>query len=109
MDIVDRGCAVVAVILLASFASRDDSVPVSIATVTPGEIRSLISTNGKIEPVDNFEAHAPIGTVVKRVLVNEGDHVRKGQLLVELDAATRRVRPRRRKLKSALRSGHQWD
>jgi HlyD family secretion protein len=80
--------AIAAVILLASFASRDDSVPIVSATVTRGNIRSLISTNGKIEPINNFEAHAPAGTVVKRVLVKEGDHVKKGQLLVELDAAT---------------------
>lgn len=82
--------AVVAVILLASFASRDDSVPIVTATVTRGSIRSVISTNGKIEPITNFEAHAPAGTTVSRVLVKEGDRVKKGQLLVELDAATAR-------------------
>src|SRR5581483_6825975 len=81
---------VVAVILLASFASRDGAVPVVTAPVTRGNIRSVISTNGKVEPISNFEAHAPIGTTVKRVLVKEGDHVRKGQLLVELDAASAR-------------------
>jgi HlyD family secretion protein len=47
----------------------------------------VISTNGKVEPVQNFEAHAPVGTNVESVLVKEGDHVRKGQLLVDLDAA----------------------
>lgn len=52
-----------------------------------GPIRSLVSTNGKVEPVENFEAHAPIATTVKRLLVEEGDHVRKGQLLLELDDA----------------------
>ena len=50
-------------------------------TVKRGPIRSLVSTNGKVEPVQNFEAHAPIATTVKRLLVKEGDHVRKGQLL----------------------------
>ena len=52
-----------------------------------GPIRSLVSTNGKIEPLQNqnFEAHAPISTTVKRLLVKEGDHVRKGQLLLQLD------------------------
>lgn len=88
--LVWAGVAVVAVVLLASFASRDDSVPVTVAAVSRRNIRSAISTNGKIEPVKNFEAHAPVGTTVKRVLVNEGDHVKKGQLLVELDAATAR-------------------
>lgn len=45
----------------------------------------MVSTNGKIEPLQNFEAHAPVATTVKRVLVKEGDHVRKGQLLIQLD------------------------
>lgn len=82
--------AVVAVIILASFMSRDDSVPVMVAKVSRSTIRSVISTNGKVEPVQNFEAHAPVGTTVKRLLIKEGDHVKKGQLLVELDAATAR-------------------
>ncbi len=84
------GGAIVAVVLLASFASRDDSVPVTAATVSRSIIRSVISSNGKIEPVQNFEAHAPVGTNVERVLVKEGDQVKKGQLLVGLDAASAR-------------------
>src|SRR5258708_3656436 len=82
--------AILAVVILASFMSRDDSVPVTTAKVSRASIRSATSTNGKVEPVLNFEAHAPVGTTVKRVLVKEGDHVRKGQLLVELDAASAR-------------------
>ncbi len=82
--------AVSAVVFLASFLSRDDSVPVTTARVSRSTIRSAVSTNGKVEPVHNFEAHAPIGTTVERVLVKEGDHVKKGQLLVELNAATAR-------------------
>ena len=82
--------AVVGVIVLASFMSRDDSVPIMVARVSRSAIRSVISTNGKVEPVHNFEAHAPVSTTVKRVLIKEGDHVKKGQLLVELDAASAR-------------------
>jgi HlyD family secretion protein len=82
--------AIITVALLASFASRDDSVPVIAATVSRSTIRSVISTNGKVEPVQNFEAHAPLGTNVEIVLVKEGDHVKQGQLLVELDAAAAR-------------------
>jgi HlyD family secretion protein len=56
-------------------------------TVERGPIRSLISTNGKVEPIRNFEAHSPIATTVKLLLVKEGDRVRKGQLLFQLDDA----------------------
>jgi HlyD family secretion protein len=48
----------------------------------------LITTNGKLEPIRNFEAHAPVATTVKRLLVKEGDHVRRGQLLLALDDAS---------------------
>src|SRR5215470_13523805 len=77
-----------AVVLLASFMSREDIVTVRAAKAQRGMIRSVISTNGKIEPLENFEAHAPVGTTVKRLLVKEGDAVKKGQLMVELDDAS---------------------
>jgi HlyD family secretion protein len=77
---------VLGVILLASFSSmRDEVIPVRAATVERSSIRTAISTNGKIEPAQNFEAHAPVSTTVRRLLVREGDHVKKGQLLLQLD------------------------
>ncbi len=92
-------------LILAAFVTRrDDSIPVRIAHVEQGQIRSLISTNGKIEPVQNFEAHSPLTTTVKRVLVKESDAVRKGQLLVTLDDADARTQAARAltQLKAAL-------
>jgi HlyD family secretion protein len=85
-----------AVVVLAAFVSRrDDGVPVRTAVVERSDIRSVVSTNGKIEPVNNFEAHAPIPTTVRRVLVKEGDSVKKGQLLVVLDDADARTQAAR--------------
>ena len=78
--------AAIGIAVLLSF-TRQTTVKVREVTVQRGSIRSLVSTNGKIEPVENLEAHAPISTTVKRVLVKEGDHVRKGQLLLQLDDA----------------------
>jgi HlyD family secretion protein len=65
--------------------TRQTSQKVRTATVERASIRSLISTNGKVEPIQNFEAHSPVSTTVKRLLAKEGDHVRKGQLLLQLD------------------------
>src|ERR1700751_201474 len=82
---------VVAVVLFASFANRrSDSVPVRAATIVRDNIRSVVSTNGKIEPVQNFEAHAPVPTTVRHLPAREGDHVRRGQLLLQLDDAAAR-------------------
>jgi HlyD family secretion protein len=65
---------------------------VRVARAQRGPIRSLVSTNGKVEPLRNFEAHAPIATTVKRLLVKEGDRVKRGQLLVQLDDADIRAK-----------------
>src|SRR5712691_11651128 len=83
---------VLGVVVLAAFMSRrSGGVLVRTATVLRGNIRAVISTNGKIEPQQNFEAHAPANAIVKRVLVHEGDHVKAGQLLVQLDDAQARA------------------
>jgi len=84
--------AAVAVILLAAFASmRGNEVPVRADRVLRDNIVNTIATNGKVRPVDNFEAHAPAATTVRRVLVHEGDHVKAGQLLLQLDDADART------------------
>ncbi|HVO59923.1 MAG TPA: efflux RND transporter periplasmic adaptor subunit [Terriglobales bacterium] len=81
-----------AVVLFAAFNSMNGGVvPVRAARVARSNIRSAISTNGKIEPINNFEAHAPIATTIKRILVKEGDHVKRGQLLLQLDDAEART------------------
>ncbi len=76
--------AIAAVAVIPVF-TKPGPLKVRATTVERGPIRSLISTNGKVEPIQNFEAHAPVATTVKRVLVNEGDHVHRGQLLLQLD------------------------
>jgi HlyD family secretion protein len=78
--------AVVVIAIFLSF-SRQAPLKVRVVRVQRGPIRSLVSTNGKVEPVRNFEAHAPIATTLKRLLVKAGEHVHKGQLLLQLDDA----------------------
>jgi HlyD family secretion protein len=86
----------IAVVLLGAFASmRKDAVAVRVARVERGNIRSVISTNGKVEPLQSFEAHAPAGTTVRKLLVKEGDRVKKGQLLMQLDDADARAQAAR--------------
>jgi HlyD family secretion protein len=112
--------AVVAlVIVLAAFISRrDDAIAVRTAVTTRADIRSVVSTNGKIEPANNFEAHAPISTSVQRLLVHEGQSVKKGQLLLVLDDADVRAQAARAQaqltgsqadLKASERGGNQEE
>ncbi|GGH12217.1 efflux RND transporter periplasmic adaptor subunit [Silvibacterium dinghuense] len=66
-------------------------VPIRVAEATRGELRSTISTNGKVEPQVNFEAHAPFPGVVKQLYVHEGEQVKAGQLLVDMDDSDARA------------------
>lgn len=86
---------VVAVIVLAAFVSRRREVPVRAEPALVETIMANVATNGKIEPLNNFEAHAPAPTTVKRLLVQAGQHVRAGQLLLELDDADARAQAAR--------------
>ncbi len=67
-------------------------LPIRVASVQLGEIVSTISTNGIVEPRDNFEAHAPYSGLVKNVYIHEGDKVPQGKLLVTMDDTEARTR-----------------
>jgi len=87
---------VVGVIILAAFmTSSRGELPVRTETARRETIINTIQTNGKIEPIQNFEAHAPVATTVKKLLVNEGDTVKKGELLLQLDDADARAQAAR--------------
>ncbi len=78
---------VLAALAIIPVFTRPGPLKVRTTTVERGPIRSLISTNGKVEPMRNFEAHAPAPTTVQHLFIKEGDHVRQGQLLLQLDDA----------------------
>src|ERR1051326_4869021 len=86
---------IVALVLFTGVNQRHGGTAVRAEKVMRQEIASVISTNGKIEPGNSFEGHAPAPAIVKNVLVAEGDHVKAGQLLVQLDDADARAQAAR--------------
>jgi HlyD family secretion protein len=81
-----------AVLLLWWAAARKESIPVVHFAVAKKEtIQSIVSTNGKAEPVDFAAARAEIAGVVQSVLVERGQDVKQGQTLVVLDNVTERA------------------
>jgi len=78
--------AIVAVVVLAAFiSSRKGTVAVRYDRATKQDLVTSISTNGKVEPIQNFEAHSPAPTTVRKLYVREGQHVRAGELLMQLE------------------------
>ncbi|MBZ5673468.1 MAG: efflux RND transporter periplasmic adaptor subunit [Acidobacteriia bacterium] len=60
---------------------------VTFARVARESISSLVSTNGKVEPVESGVARAERSGAVKKILVQRGQRVEIGQTLVELDSS----------------------
>jgi len=88
--IIIIGVVLGALILSAALSFRRTPVQVRTARAYRETITSSIATNGKIEPIDNFEAHAPMATTVTRVNIHQGDWVKSGQLLLQLNDADAR-------------------
>ncbi len=82
---------VILILVSAFMALRPKRIRIMITQPVRKNITDTITTNGKVEPLQNFEAHAPVATIVRRILVNEGQRVHRGQLLLELDATDARA------------------
>jgi HlyD family secretion protein len=69
-----------------------EKLPVRVAESQVQDLIKNSSTNGRVEPQQIFEAHAPEATTVKKVYVHVGEKVHSGQLLVSLDDTNARAR-----------------
>ncbi|HMD39144.1 MAG TPA: efflux RND transporter periplasmic adaptor subunit [Candidatus Acidoferrum sp.] len=77
--------AVVLAIGLVWVSGRKPAVKISAVTPTRENLVSSISSNGKVEPISPYVVRAALDTFVKKIYVTEGQTVKKGQLLLELN------------------------
>src|ERR1700720_147347 len=75
----------VAAILLVWLSGRKPAAKISGMTPTRENLVSSISSNGKVEPISPYVMRAQLDTFVKKIYVTEGQTVKKGQLLLELN------------------------
>jgi RND family efflux transporter MFP subunit len=61
------------------------ATPVRVATAGPAEFLNDIAAVGRVEPDRSFVLAFKAGGVVRAIAVDEGDAVKKGQVLAELD------------------------
>lgn len=64
---------------------NQSSVTVRTARVERQDIVSTVATNGKVEPIEDFQAHAPGPGVVDKIYVTLGQQVQRGQPLIKMD------------------------
>jgi multidrug efflux system membrane fusion protein len=68
-------------------AEEEEAIPVRTAPSTSGPAGPSIGTNGLIASEDEMRLSFKTGGIIRRLAVREGDVVRKGQLLAELELA----------------------
>ena len=76
--------ALIAFFYLVHYFTRS-KLPVRVAQAAVGNLTSTIASNGKVQPVHFFEAHAPYPGLVKDIYVHAGDKVPAGKLLLAMD------------------------
>lgn len=76
---------VLGALLFAVRSSFREKVEVRTASAAQAPLVSVVSTNGKVEPVKDFQAHAAAAGVVQKVYVAVNDHVQRGQILLKMD------------------------
>ena len=81
---------IIVAILLIFFGVRSftrDLVEVRVAEASHQNLMSSVSTNGKVEPIEEFQAHAFAPGIVKKIFVEVGQKVKTGDLLIKMDDA----------------------
>jgi HlyD family secretion protein len=89
--------------VLVLLSGRQPVTKLSATFPTRENIVSSVSSNGKVEPISPYVMRAQLDTFVDHVYVLEGQQVKKGQLLLELnvkDAAASLAQARARLLKA---------
>ena len=86
------GIVVIVLIVLGVRSLTREQVQVKVVPVTYQTLASTVATNGKVEPVEEFQVHAPFAGVIKKIFVEVGQRVSQGTLLVKMDDADAQAR-----------------
>jgi membrane fusion protein (multidrug efflux system) len=99
----------------ADTTKKDEAVPVSVARPRVGRIPATLTFNSTVEAEGSVDIYPEIPGLVKQLLVEEGDRVQKGALLVALEddellLAEERAEVAYKKLESRFaRTKEMWD
>lgn len=80
---------VAAIVIWKVFSSQVESkITVETAVVTRGSISNSVTATGTIEPIEKVEVGTQVSGVISKLYVDFNSHVKKGQILAELDKST---------------------
>ena len=71
--------------LIAATSGGTKIDPSKLAKVEKGDLAKSVVATGKVEPITKVEIKSKASGIVKKLLVDAGDRVKRGQLLAQLD------------------------
>jgi len=71
--------------LIAATSTGTKIDPSKLAKVEKGDLAKSVVATGKVEPITKVEVKSKASGIVKKLFVDAGDKVKKGQLLAQLD------------------------
>jgi HlyD family secretion protein len=77
--------AVIVLVFVVVRSSTREVIEVKVAPVTRQTLVNSVPTNGKVEPIDEFQAYAPSAGVIAKVYVQVLQKVKVGDLLLKMD------------------------
>jgi len=79
------GFLAVAGVLIAATRGGTKIDPSKLAKVEKGDLAKSVVATGKVEPITKVEIKSKASGIVKKLYIDAGDRVKRGQLLAELD------------------------
>ena len=87
--------AAVALASLGAFwLRRPQPTEVQLATVVREDLQAKVTANGKVQAQRKVDISATVAGQITQIAVREGDRVRKGQFLLQIDSANPRAAAR---------------
>src|SRR5205809_436116 len=92
---IGAGVLVLVVVgIVSASRSKGEIDPSKLGSVERGDIARAVVATGKIQPLTKVEVKSKASGIVKKIYADYGDHVRDGQVLVELDKEELQARVR---------------
>src|SRR5438093_9972279 len=82
----------IAVILANVFLLKDSGIVVTTEAIKSRDLEAIVSASGKIQPKRLVQSSADAPGRVVNLAVNEGDRIKKGQFLLQIDPKSLRTR-----------------
>jgi len=79
------GCVIVLIIIIVTLSQQKSGTEVDVVIARQGEIISTVTASGELRAQSQVDISSETIARIKRIRFKEGDTVRKGDLLIELD------------------------